>query len=202
MSDAPVIRSPLEIVLTPGRHGVTAGPPGVTIVERRALGLATLTARKDLTARCSAIASEHFGTTLPEPGRRITTPRGAFAWIGPGQWMAEVTPMPTAGMEAFLSPFAGCAAVVDQSHARTVLHISGPRVDAALAKGMPIDLDASVFGTGHCASTLCQHIAVHIWRLDDGDGYGVSVARGFAASFAHWLIDAAAEFGLEVAPPA
>jgi sarcosine oxidase subunit gamma len=57
-------------------------------------------------------------------------------------------------MEAALAgPFGQFAAIVDQSHGRTLLRVTGPRVRDALAKGLAIDLHPREFKTGYAAVT-------------------------------------------------
>lgn len=190
--------SALDGVVEPGRHGRRAGDPGVIVSEVREAGLAAVTARK---GRCAALleaARAAFGVELPVTPRRVEGRDIAFIWSGPGQWLACRRSAPAAGMEAMLAtPFAGLAAIVDQSHGRTVLRVTGPRVRDALAKGLAIDLDPRAFKTGHAAVTAVTHVGVHLWQVDDSPTYELSVPRGFAQSFWHWLEASAAEFGLE-----
>ena len=73
----------------------------------------------------------------------------AFVWSGPDQWLACKVPAPAEGMEALLAaPFAGLASLVDQSHGRTLLRVTGPHVRDALAKGVAVDLHPRAFKTG------------------------------------------------------
>ena len=124
----------------------------------------------------------------------------AFIWSGPDQWLARRHPAPAVGMEAALAgPFAKFAAIVDQSHGRTLLRVTGPRVRDALAKGLAIDLHPREFKTGYAALTAVAHIGVHCWQTDGRPTYDFAVPRGFALSFWHWLEASAAEFGLEFA---
>jgi len=96
-----------------------------------------------------------------------------------------------------MASFAGLASIVDQSHGRTVLRLTGPRIRDALAKGVPIDLHPRAFKAGDSAATLVSQIAVHFWQVDDRPTYEFAVARSLAASFWHWLEASAAQYGLE-----
>ena len=101
-------------------------------------------------------------------------------------------------MEALLAaPFAGLASVVDQSHGRTLLRVTGPHVRDALAKGVAVDLHPRAFKTGDAAATLVSHIPVQLWQIDDRPTYEFAVARSLAQSFWHWLEASAAQYGLE-----
>jgi sarcosine oxidase gamma subunit len=45
---------------------------------------------------------------------------------------------------------------------------------------------------------MVAHINVHLWQSDAAPTYDFAVFRSFTASFCEWLLDAAAEFGIEV----
>jgi sarcosine oxidase subunit gamma len=190
--------SALDGAVAPGRHGRRVGDPGVIATELGKVGLALVTARKGQRALVAEAVRATFGAELPDAPRRAAGRDIAFIWSGPDQWLAHVVPAPTAGMEAVLTPLAGMAALVDQSHGRTVLRVTGPRVRDALAKGFPIDLHPRAFGPGDTAVTSVAHIGAQIWQTDAAPTYEIAVARGFALSFWHWLEASAAEYGLDL----
>ena len=100
-----------------------------------------------------------------------------------------------------LAPLAGLAAIVDQSHGRTLLRVTGPRVRDALAKGVAIDLHPRAFKTGDTRPSRSSPIsASSSGRSTTRPTYEFAVARGLALSFWHWLEASAAEYGLELAP--
>ena len=190
--------SALDGAVAPGRHGRRAGDAGVIATEVRNVGLALVTARKGQRAFLAETVRSTFGVELPDTPRRVAGRGMAFIWSGPDQWLAHMVPAPPAGMEGALAPLAGLAALVDQSHGRAVLRVTGPRVRDALAKGFPIDLHPRAFTTGDTAVTSVAHIGAQIWQIDDAPTYEIAVARGFALSFWHWLESSAAEYGLEL----
>lgn len=199
MADAPIeLASALDGAVTSGRHGRRAGDPGVVATEVRSVGLALVTARKGERASLGDAVHSTFGVELPGAPRRIAGRDIAFIWSGPDQWLAHMEPAPAAGMEAVLAPLAGVAALVDQSHGRTVLRVTGPRVRDALAKGFAIDLHPRAFKAGDTAVTSVAHIGAQIWQTDDAPTYEIAVARGFALSFWHWLEASAAEYGIDL----
>jgi sarcosine oxidase subunit gamma len=102
-------------------------------------------------------------------------------------------------MEAYLASLAGWGSLVEQSHARTLLRVRGPRVREALAKGVAVDLHPRAFKPGDAATTLVAHLPVTLWQIDDQPTYEFAVARSLAQSFWQWLSTAAAEYGLEFA---
>jgi sarcosine oxidase subunit gamma len=156
-----------------------------------------MTARNGRSAELRDAARSAFGVELPVAPKRIEGRDIAFVWSGPDQWLVCTHPAPLQGMEALLAPFAGLASIVDQSHGRTLLRLTGPRIRDALAKGVPIDLHPRAFKAGDAAATLVSQIAVHFWQVDDRPTYEFAVARSLAASFWHWLEGSAAQYGLE-----
>lgn len=191
--------SALDGVVAAGRHGRRTADPGVVVSEVRGVGLATVTAGKGRRGALVDAARYAFGVELPSLPRCVVAPDIAFVWSGPDQWLAYRHPAPAQGMEAALAErLTGLAAIVDQSHGRTLLRVAGPRVRDALAKGLAIDLHPREFKTGYAAVTAVAHIAVHLWQTDDGPTYELAVPRGLALSFLHWLEASSAEYGLEL----
>jgi sarcosine oxidase subunit gamma len=190
--------SALDGVVAPGRHGRRAGDPGVIATEVRSVGLALVTARKGQRAALADTVRSTFGAELPDGPRRVAGRDIALIWSGPEQWLAHMEPAPAAGMEAMLAPLAGMASLVDQSHGRTILRVTGARVRDALAKGFPIDLHPRAFKPGDTAVTSVAHIGAQIWQTEDAPTYEIAVARGFALSFWQWLEASAAEYGLDL----
>jgi heterotetrameric sarcosine oxidase gamma subunit len=200
--DAHIFVSALDGIAAPGRYGRSTASPGVIVRELREAGLATVTARKGRHAALLDAARSAFGADLPATPRRAQGRDVAFIWSGPDQWLACTPRTPAGGIEALLAaPFAGLASVVDQSHGRTLLRVSGPNVRDALSKGVAVDLHARAFKTGDAAATLVSHIPVHLWQIDDAPTYEFAVARSLAQSFWRWLEASAAQYGLEVVNP-
>jgi sarcosine oxidase subunit gamma len=199
----PMPVSALAGIALPGRHGRPDGAPGVVVRELPSAGLATVTARKGRSAELIAAAEAAFGVALPTTPRRVESGGLAFAWSGPERWLAHAASEPPGGMEALLARALGAhAAIVDQSHARVLLCVSGPCVRDALARGVAIDLHPAAFKPGDTAVTAIAHIHVQLWQRDDAPSYVLGVARSLAGSLWDWLAASAAEHGLELAPPA
>jgi len=195
---AHIFVSALDGIAAPGRYGRDTAVPGVAISEVRGAGLATFTVRKRRRAALLDAAQTSFGVALPEAPKRVDGHGVTFIWSGPDQWLAQCHPTPAEGVEAFLAPaFTGLASIVDQSHGRTLLRVTGPRVRDALAKGVAVDLHPSAFKPGDTAATLVSHVAVQLWQLDDRPTFEFAVARSLAQSFWHWLEASSAEYGLE-----
>src|SRR5215510_7104483 len=186
--------SPFKDVLTPLRCGNPVGTPGVTIELRGTGTLAIIATRQGQRRMLSEAALSRFAVDLPDLPRRVEGRDIAFIWTGPDQWLAQGPP----GKASLLAQaFAGLASVVDQSHARALLRITGPRARDALAKGLAIDLHPRAFATGFAAATSVARIAVLLWQVDDRPSYEFAVPRSYALSFWHWLQASAGEYGLE-----
>ncbi|MEA1833877.1 sarcosine oxidase subunit gamma family protein [Methylobacterium durans] len=179
-----------------GRHGRLQGEAGIRLTLREGVGLATLIAGDGQEEALRAILSERYGWNLPEPGATALSGERGLVWSGPGQWLAVAES--GEALRRLPEALRGLAAVTDQSDARAIVRVSGPRARAALAKGVTVDLHPRAFGPGRTAVTSIAHIGAQLWQVDAGPSYDVAVARSFAGSFWSWLADAAAEFGYEV----
>jgi methylglutamate dehydrogenase subunit D len=200
VSFAQAERSPLHGLAQPGRHGASGGAAGLVIEERTDVALASVIAKKGKRFMLVNAVNTAFGVALPDGPRRATRGAVTFAGTGPDQWIASAEGAEAAGFAARLrgriGPF---AAVSDQSDARLVLRLSGPRVRDVLAKGVSIDLHSKVFKPGDVANTLVAYVGVQIDMLDAAPTYQLTAPRSTAGTFWSWLSASAAEFGYEVA---
>jgi methylglutamate dehydrogenase subunit D len=178
----------------PGAAG--AAPSAACAVhERTSIALATVIARRGRASDLSAKVAEAFGVELPAIPVRHTCGSVAFAWAGPGRWLAECGGETGDRFETRLrSVLGGLAAVSDQSDGLVVLRLSGARARDVLAKGLPIDTHPGVMQPGSVALSAVDHIGVHLWQLDDAPTYDCAVARSYARDFLHWIETAAAEY--------
>jgi len=203
-------RSPLAGRLVPGRVGRADGKPGLWLRERSGFQLVSLAARAGQAEALTAALGQAHGVVLPVVPRCVTAADGlTFIWSGPARWLVlgegadHAGAVPVRDLEAMLRDSVGAlASVTDLSDGRSLLRLGGPTARAALAKGLPIDLHPRAFRPGHVALTSAAHINLSLWQVDDGPTYDIAVFRGFAESFATWLLDAAAEFGIEILPGA
>jgi sarcosine oxidase subunit gamma len=169
---------------------------GVIVAPRESLGLATMMAFDgkvdELRARLRAL----YG--FEAPARPVIAQGHGLdlAWAGPEQWLAVSGERTVA--ERLAEELKGLAAVTDQSDARAVLRVSGPKAREALAKGCPIDLHPRAFRPGDTVLTAIAHVGVQIWQVDDAPTFDLLVPCSMAGSFWGWLSASAAEFGLAV----
>lgn len=191
-------RRPWEGVLAEGHFG-KADETGVTVQTREALGIATLITGEDSHAALDAAMYEHFGLSLPRTPMAVRSGSRQAVWSGPGQWLLVADSRE--GFRGDLAKLAGLAAISDQSDARAVLSLSGPRVRDLLAKGAMLDLHPAAFPVGTAASTSIAYLGVTLWRSEDspeGPVFEIMVARSMAGSFWSWLSASASEFGYAV----
>ena len=207
-------RSPLHGLALPGRlghaKGHAKGDAGVTIREIQNVQISLVLARNGHTAETAHALSTLTGVEVPDRATRASTATGnatstaitAATGVAPGQWLitrrASSDPVLNDELTAKL---AGLARVIDQSHSRLVLDVSGPRARDALAKGVALDLDPAVFKPGSAAQTAASHINLQIALLDAVPTFEIMTASSSAASFWSWLTASCAEYGVDVMKP-
>jgi sarcosine oxidase subunit gamma len=189
-----------EPEMKPGRIGHAHGPAGIRLSLRSNLALASVIARKGQADALAQRIKSVFSLDLPRTPKVVRSGDIALVWAGPGQWLAAKDNAAGHAFEAELrDAFAGLASVSDQSDGRVVFHARGPRARDVLQKGVLIDLHPGAFKPGDVAVTPIAHIGTHLWQVDDTPAYEIAVFRSFADAFRHWLEEAGAEFGMDVA---
>ncbi len=191
-------RSALHGLALPGHYG-RAGVTGLLIEERADVAFASVIAKRGKRFALVNAVNTAFGVALPDGPRRATRGLVTFVGTGPDQWIASADGTDAPGfanrLRSRLGPF---AAVADQSDARLVLRVSGPRVRDVLAKGVPVDLHPKAFKVGDVACTVVGTINTQIDMLDEAPTYQLAAPRSMAGSFWSWLTASAAEFGYDV----
>ncbi|WP_196503219.1 sarcosine oxidase subunit gamma [Aestuariivirga litoralis] len=164
-----------------GRFGASIGEAGVSLELLHPVSLVQVLVRKG-------------GAKVVETGlARFKTARVMQA--GPGQYYVQAEGKAESALSAELKKILGTSAsIVDQSHGRVVIRISGTKARVMLAKGMPLDLHPDVFAVGQSAQTQMAHVGIHVTRTAK-DEFEISVFRGFSESLWEWLCTASAEFG-------
>jgi sarcosine oxidase, subunit gamma len=106
----------------------------------------------------------------------------ALRTAGPETWYvvgaAPLTPQDIAQLEMRLGPRAW---VIDQTHGRARLEISGSSASSLLATGAAVDLAIGRFPIGAACETLFGHIGVHLTRTGPNN-FELLVGRSFAVS--------------------
>ncbi len=177
-----------EGIAAGGRIG-RAGDPGVTITLGGHVGMASVLAP-------AASLGAHYGLALTEIPRSHTIGDMTLIWTAPGQWLAASGDRHLA--DRLTTDLAGIAAVADQSDARAVVRLSGPKARDVLAKGCLVDLHPRTFGPGQVAMTVFGHINVMLRQVDDRPTFEIALFRSMAESFWHWLAASAGEYGADI----
>ena len=86
--------------------------------------------------------------------------------------------------------------ILELSHSRTHIRISGNDSIFFLNRHLPIDLREISFPLNSVASTVFHHCSVTIWRSKNG--YELFLPRAFALSLWEILLESAAQFGYEI----
>ena len=86
--------------------------------------------------------------------------------------------------------------ILDLSHSRTQVRISGKDSISLLNRHLPIDLRELSFPINSVASTAFHHANVTLWRSKNG--YELFLPRAFALSLWEVLLESAAQFGYEI----
>ena len=129
----------LEHVLAANRPRVRATDAGVTITLRPDPALAMVMVRRNQLHALVARVREVFGVELADRPRCAIAGPLAFAWAGPGQWLAMETGPDCAALEQRLRATLGTvASVSDQSDGRTVIRVGGPSRTAWLSDSRTI----------------------------------------------------------------
>jgi sarcosine oxidase subunit gamma len=183
------------------RHGERQAPAaaavsaGFAFLERTSVALASVIARRGQAPEASIQAGEELGLMLPVTPTRVTNGAIAFAWAGPGRWLAECAEETGERLLVRLRGALGnVAAVSDQSDGRAILRIRGAQARNVLAKGLPVDTHPSVMQPGAVVLSVIGHIGVHLWQVDDAPTYDCVVARSYARDFLKWIEVASAEY--------
>ncbi len=175
----------------------------VRLAERKALtAIQVLAFNGKLPDVASAIGSAVGINCSTRPGIVNSDGKTQVCWNGPNSWMiicsdAETGRAPGELFKTLQDAVGGLGAVVDQSHGRCGLRLSGSRARQVMAKNTAIDLHPRAFGPGQCAMTSVAHMNATIIQVDDTPTYDLFVIRSLARSFAHAIEHACQEFASE-----
>ncbi|MER9299413.1 sarcosine oxidase subunit gamma [Mesorhizobium sp. M0621] len=196
-----VPRSPLEHALVAGGHGARGVEAGVSLTEIRNFDLIQVMARRGKSAELAKAAKALFGVAAPDRPQAVQTPDTTLIWSGPDQFFV-LSKGGKHTMQTLAPALSDAASLSDQSHARVLISISGANARMMLAKLSSIDLHAGAFPIGAAAATSMDHTSVTLWRGGDRpDGqavFNLLVFATFAESLWGTMLDAAAEYGVDV----
>ena len=165
------------------------GDPGVTLSEVPGLVLHQIACWPDTLTAVGAKAAEAAGAeAAPGACRAVAGDRGSLLRIAPLKWWLLGASPPA------LAPEDG--AILDLSHSRTHLRISGPKAADLIIRHLPLDLGPTGFPVGSVGSSAFHHVGITLRHSQAG--FELFLPRGFAASLWDMLLESAAQFGAEV----
>ena len=184
----------LELARQAGR---AESSPDIVVRERWPLAMVQITALDGPDGAVPALRSE-LGLELPAPGASTASADISILWCGPSRWLVVGARAANAGLASALARAAPALAVVDLSHARTVLRLSGCRVRDVLAKICAVDLHPRAFALGGCAATVFARLPALVHLVNDTPTFDIYVPRTFARESWDGFVAAAAEFGCDL----
>jgi sarcosine oxidase subunit alpha len=138
-------------------------------------------------------------------GRATTSADGNLViGSGPGEWLVLGSP---GGQDKLLTQLRGIAeetgefaTVIDQTHGRALMRLTGKRAAEALAKVCAIDLSDTVSPDGAALRTSVAKLVTDIVRSDDAGvpSYLLHCERSSGQYLFDALLDAGAEFGVAI----
>jgi len=195
-------RSALAAVYQTGSFGAdVTGAPGVTLAERRPLSIVHVAGRVADKAFVDGV-NKACGCALPlEPCTVSSNGDLSIAWQSPTRWLVIAPDRGPGVLEKALREACGdSGAIIDVSHGRTVIRISGPNARNVLMKGAPLDFHHTVFTPGRVAQSAISQCGVVLVCVAN-DAFDLYVFRGFGQHMWEWVNDAALEYGCVVAAP-
>ena len=175
---------------------------GVVLGERRFRGMLVLRGDAGSAEFRGAVVSATGLEPVVEP---LTSERHrdvTMLWLGPDEWLVVMPDRRVDRVErALRAALDGQnAALVDVSHSRTVIALSGPDAREVLVKGCPLDFHPRAFPSGRCAQSTLAKCQALIHLVNPTPEFEVYVAQSFAEYAWTWLEDAAAEFEVAISP--
>ena len=180
-----------------GHHGAAGATPLRVAFPAREIVQVML--RRGQDAAFATAMRGAFGMDPPGPGYTATGNGVTAIWIQPGQWLLTAARSGEGALAARASAaFESLAAAADQTHGRTTLILSGAMAREVLSRGCRLDLHPRAFGPGRAASSPIAQIGCLIHQTDDAPGFELTVFSTLAEPFLHWLLEAAAPYGVDI----
>ncbi len=165
-----IAKSPLEGMLPVRAEGVE--------LSEVVLDLATSIAPFKGKVRAVSAALKEIGLAFPAPGKSHAKGDARILWSGRDQALLLGAAAPEA--------LHGIAALADQADGLTCLRLQGRYAEAALARLVPLDLQAGVFKRGETARTMLFHMTCSVTRVA-ADAFEIMVMRSMGRTAVHDL---------------
>jgi len=135
-----------------------------------------------------ALAAHADAHAAPKPCSAIDGSEATLLRVEPLKWWLLGLEPPELDAEQ--------GALLDLSHSRTRIRVSGPRAAELINRHLPLDLRDASFPQGSVASSAFHHVGVTVWR--SSLGFEMFLPRGYAMSLWEMLLESAGQFGAEV----
>ncbi|MEO8133399.1 MAG: sarcosine oxidase subunit gamma family protein [Betaproteobacteria bacterium] len=157
----------------------------------------------DRGARLESALAKVMGCAAPAPGNAVHVGELAILWAGPWRWQVVIA----AGLhrKTISDVKAACddvTAVIDQSHGKFCLSLSGECARDILAAGSAVDFRRGRFVAGNCAATAWESISVlvHACAREGRDVIDIYVRRSWARCLAERLLAVGREYNTVLLP--
>ena len=109
-------------------------------------------------------------------------------WLGPDEWLVIGH---GSGLEAAANNITNdLVSAVVVSHRNTAITVRGPKVEATLNSGCPLDLSITAFPVNACTRTVISKAEVVLWRKGEQE-FHVECWRSFSDYVWKFLVDGA-----------
>ncbi|ORM71709.1 sarcosine oxidase subunit gamma [Pantoea rwandensis] len=173
------------------------GKPNITLRERPLLGHLTL---RGAAIELDKALREVLQLSLPAQPLTLTQ-QGDYSaqWLSPDEWLLIVPPGEEFAVEQRLRAALGDAhyAIVNVSGGQTLLELSGKHAAELLKKSVVYNVHPHNFPVGKGVMTCFAKASV-ILRRPSEDRWELVVRRSFADYSYRWLLDAGAEYDIDV----
>ena len=197
MPDSKPVKIPQRVsALLPYDGDAIVDCDGLRLEERRNLVVIQVLAYAAQHESCAAAIGKALGIECPVlPGNCNSNELIQISWNSPNSWLLISDDESSADLLVKIKKaVADKAAVVDQSHGRSGLRLSGEHARKVMAKNCALDFHSSVFNSGSSALTSVAHMNALVIQVDESPSYDLFVARSLARSFAHAIEHSCHEF--------
>ena len=145
--------------------------------------------------------SKVLGYKLPlTPNTFLKNNEYTSVWLGPDEWLVNSLPGDESALERDLN-----IALTDIHHSvtnvsdnSTIIQLSGPNARSVIMKGCAVDVHPRAFNTGDAFQSNLAAASVIMWQLDLIPTFNIMVRASFASYLWKWLLDAGAEFRVQI----
>ena len=170
-----------------------SGVVGVTLQQRRCASLFQLQGVDESTLQLVTAALGF--SAAPPVNTGVANEPYTLLWNGYQAWLLAARHESAEALrDRIEGVVSGNMTMIDLSHARCVLRVSGPCSVAMLASGVPIDIEK--MRTGVSAATLFTPFSIHLHCLMQ-DCFDLYVFRSYGLALYEALQKAAVEYGFE-----